>query len=379
MRPYLLLTGATGFIGQYLLRRFLLRDVPIVVVVRGDSTDSARARVDAVVEGFEREEGRSLARPICFTGDITREMLGLDEFAVEWFEGNCGRVLHNAASIRFHAPNGDRTKDPWLSNRDGTRHVLDLCRATGIEEFHHVSTAYVSGKRIRETFYENQLDCGQEFVNDYQASKLEAETAIREASFLKSKTFYRPALVVGDSRNGFTTAPDFGLYYYIQFNVEIMKRLRKPGDDSPITIPFRLRFTGNERRNIVTVDWVADMIVHILTHPEYHNQTYHLTPQRASSSRDIIQALQDYFNYSGIEFIGTKEIPASEQTDIERFFYDFVTTFESYWEDEPVFDRTNTDRVSDGIVTPPIDQACLHRLIDFAVRYCFVPKATEKK
>ncbi|HEY6563529.1 MAG TPA: SDR family oxidoreductase, partial [Pirellulaceae bacterium] len=283
MKPYLLLIGATGFIGQYLLRRLLLRNIPVVVVVRGDSRDSARARVDAIVEKFEREEDREIARPICFTGDITKETLGLDEFAIEWFEGNCGSVLHNAASIRFHAPDGDRTKDPWLSNREGTRHVLDLCKLAGIEEFHHVSTAYVSGKRIHETFYENQLFCGQEFVNDYQASKAEAEKSIRESEFLRTKTFYRPALVVGDSRDGFTTAPDFGLYYYIQFNLEVMKRLRPPGETGTIRVPFRLRFTGNERRNIVTVDWVADMIVHILTHPEYHNQTYHLTPEKASS------------------------------------------------------------------------------------------------
>ncbi|HEY6563072.1 MAG TPA: hypothetical protein VIY86_01125, partial [Pirellulaceae bacterium] len=94
----------------------------------------------------------------------------------------------------------------------------------------------------------------------------------------------------------------------------------------------------------------------------------------ASSSREIIQSLQDYFNYNGIEFIGTREIPLADQTEIERFFYDFVTTFESYWEDEPEFDRANTTRVSDGIPTPPIDAACLHRLIDFAVEHCFTAK-----
>ncbi len=371
MKKYLLLTGSTGFIGQYLLRRLLLRGVPIVSIIRATSQASARERLDPLVARFEAEEGRTLARPICFTGDLNREMLGLDEFAIEWFQENCGAVLHNAASIRFHAPDGDRTKDPWLSNMVGTRNVLELCRATEIRELHHVSTAYVSGDRIREPFFESQLFCGQGFVNDYQASKAEAERSIREAPFLERKTFYRPALVVGDSRDGFTTAPDFGLYYYIQFHVELMKRLRANGESGTIDIPFRLRFTGDERRNIVTVDWVADMIVHILSHPEYHNETYHLTPARACSSREILDALMRYFDYRGIQFIGTQELPRDDQTEIERFFYDFVTTFESYWEDEPAFDRRNTDRVSNGIPTPPIDAACLERLIDFAVKHCF--------
>ncbi len=34
MKNYLLLTGATGFIGQYLLRRFLCHQIPTVVIVR---------------------------------------------------------------------------------------------------------------------------------------------------------------------------------------------------------------------------------------------------------------------------------------------------------------------------------------------------------
>ena len=258
-----------------------------------------------------------------------------------------------------------------MSNLQGTRHVLEVCQSAEITKFHHVSTAYVSGDRIGQVFYENQLFCGQGFINDYQESKAEAEKSIRESEFLASRTFYRPALVVGDSRDGFTTAPDFGLYHYIQFHVELIKRLRAGGNTELLDIPFRLRFTGNENRNIVTVDWVADMIVHILTHPEYHDATYHLTPKKASTSRAILNALMKYFNYQGVEFVGDREIPKEEQSDVERFFYDFVTTFESYWADEPIFDRTNTDRVSDGIETPPIDAACLTRLIHFAAVHCF--------
>lgn len=370
MKKYLLLTGATGFIGQYLLRRLLMRDIPVVVVARESADQSANDRVMSLVRQFEREEGRTLPKPICFTGNITSELLGLDDFALDWFRDNCRSVLHNAASIRFHAPNGDVTKDPWLSNATGTTNVLELCRLAGIEHFHHVSTAYVSGTRT-DVCYEHQLDVGQEFVNDYQHSKVEAEKAIRAADFLNSKTFYRPALVIGDSRTGFTTAPDFGIYHYIQFHSQVTRQLRADGNTGTLNIPFRLRFTGNERRNIVTVDWVADVIVYILTHTKFHNETYHLTPQRPSSSREIIGALSDYYNYTGVEFIGSQQVPLEEQTELERLFYDYVTTFESYWEDEPTFDRTNTDRVAGSIPTPPIDPECLRRIIGFADQHCF--------
>ena len=371
MKNYLLLTGATGFIGQYLLRRLLLRGVPLAVIARNARGRTARERVEQIVAGIEADAGRSLTRPITFTGNIAEDMLGLDENALDWFQQNCGTILHSAASIRFHAPDHDRMQDPWLSNLQGTQHLLEVCRMAEITNFHNVSTAYVSGDRVAQVCYENQLNCGQGFLNDYQQSKAEAEQAIRESEFLTARTFYRPALVVGDSRTGFTTAPDFGLYHYIQFLVEVIKRLRSDGNTGTVDVPLRVRFTGNENRNIVTVDWVADMIVHILTHAEYHNETYHLTPKRASTSREILRAMIKYFDCRGIEFIGGKEIPKDEQTDVERHFYDFATTFEPYWEDEPIFDRRNTDRVADGIETPPVDAACLERLIHFAAVHCF--------
>ena len=224
MKKYLLLTGATGFIGQYLLRRLLLCDIPLAVIARDGKDKTARERVEQMVADLETSEGKSLPRPITFTGNIAEEMLGLDDNALDWFQQNCSAVLHNAASIRFHSPGGDRMQDPWLSNFHGTRYVLELCQAAEITEFHDVSTAYVSGDRIGQVFHEHQLFCGQGFINDYQESKAGAEKAIRESDFLTSRTFYRPALVVGDSRNGYTSSPDFGLYHYIQFHVEWIKR-----------------------------------------------------------------------------------------------------------------------------------------------------------
>ena len=369
MKKYMLLTGATGFIGQYLIRRLLMEDVPLVVIARGNSELTANDRVQAIVRDIGVKEGRELPKPIVFTGDLHAEMLGLDDNALDWFEDNCKSVLHNAASIRFHAPDNDRTKDPWLSNLQGTQSLLDICKFAGIEEFHHVSTAYISGART-DVCLESELDVGQEFINDYQHSKCEAEKLVRAAEFLKSTTIYRPGLVVGDSRDGFTTAPDFGLYHYIQFITQIVNSIREQGATGTVQIPMRLRFAGNETRNLVTIDWVVDVMMHILMNPEYHNETYHLTPSHPTSTKAIMKALADYFDYEGVECIG-KEVPLEEQTEIEKMFYDYAETFEAYWEEEPTFDRRNTDRIAADFPTPPVDAACLRLLIDFAVSNCF--------
>ncbi len=371
MKKYTLLTGATGFIGQYVLERLLVRDVPIVTIARGKDRLTAKERIQELVANLERRVGRSLPQPVCFSGDLTADDLGLDDFSLEWFERNCDQVLHNAASIRFHC-DGDRSKDPWLSNYTGTVNVAELCHQTSIEKFHHISTAYVCGTR-RDTVFENELDCGQAFANDYQEAKFEAEKYLREADFLTAKTFYRPAIVVGDSRDGYTSAPDFGLYHYIEFNWNLAKNLRAlSGGTGPLHLPFRLRMTGDERRNLVTVDWVADAIVHILTNPDLHNETYHLTPEKPATSRDVVEAIIDYFNFEGVTLIGDAEVDVADQTDVERMFYDFASTFEAYWDDEPTYDRTNTNRaLGDVLPTPVVDRECLRLLIDYPVRECY--------
>ena len=84
------------------------------------------------------------------------------------------------------------------------QHVLELCRNAGIRNFHHVSTAYVCGLR-QGRILESELDVGQKMSNDYEQSKLQAEKMVRSADFLDSLTVHRPAIIIGDSTNGYTT------------------------------------------------------------------------------------------------------------------------------------------------------------------------------
>ena len=82
--------------------------------------------------------------------------------------------------------------------------MLELCRDLGIRQFHHVSTAYVCGLRS-DRCREAELDVGQIFGNDYERSKLEAETMVRQAAYLDRPTIFRPAIIVGDSESGYTS------------------------------------------------------------------------------------------------------------------------------------------------------------------------------
>ena len=185
-----------------MVRDLLLEGRRLAVLVRRDRKRPAAERVEGVVRAWETELGRPLPRPAVLEGDLSRPLCGLDARAVAWLGDHCDEVLHNAASLTFRG--ADRACEPWRTNVEGTRQVLDVCRAAGIRHFHHVSTAYVCGLRDG-TVREDELDVGQSFGNDYERSKVEAERLVRSAGHLDTVTVFRPSIIVGDSRTGFTS------------------------------------------------------------------------------------------------------------------------------------------------------------------------------
>ena len=227
---HILLTGATGLVGQYLVRDLLLAGASLAVLIRPQGSASAVGRLEQLLARWDRELGRPLPRPVCIEGDISQPGLGLTQEAREWVSQNCRSLMHNAASLTFFGK--DRAQEPWLSNLTGVNNVLDFCRHNGPRELHHVSTAYVCGRRPGPVL-EEEVDLGQELRNDYEQSKLEAELAVRSADFFDRLTVYRPAIIVGDSRTGFTSTYH-GLYSYLQFAWLVVSYLER-GPDGAFT------------------------------------------------------------------------------------------------------------------------------------------------
>lgn len=230
---------------------------------------------------------------------------GLDERSRRWLAENCRSIVHSAASMNFHASKPDG--EPFHSNMVGTANLLAMCEAAGIRHFHQVSTAYICGLREGRVL-ESELDLGQSMGNDYERSKLAAEKLIRDAPFLESATFYRPASVLGDSETGYTT--NFhGFYSPLQVLYSMAKGLLGLGDagrqiinDVMTRQQFmdRLNLSGQEGKNLVPVDWVAAVLTHILLRPELHDKTYHLTPRH----RTTVQLVRDVFEEVFREYAG---------------------------------------------------------------------------
>ena len=353
---YTLLTGATGLVGRYLIRDLLSRGHRLAILVRSSRKETAGERTEAILQMWEGDSGQPLPRPICLEGDVNHPGLGLKPSDREWVAENCDRIIHNAAVLTFHGK--DRDDDPWRTNVGGTRNTLDACRELGILDLHYVSTGYVCGTR-QGVIREHEFDCGQEFRNDYEHSKFLAEKMVREADFLKQTTVYRPGIITGDSETGYTSTYH-GLHAYLRL-ISVLVGNQKPGPDGRRFTPIRLNMTGDEKRNIVPVDWVSAVLCRLFETPEAHGSTYHLTPTEPITNGQVIEGGYKYFNSYGVEFLGPEANVAGSAGNMDKDFQENTVLYRSYESTDPTFDTTNTDRFTEDLPCPKIDEAMLHR------------------
>jgi thioester reductase-like protein len=349
------LTGATGFLGRYLLRELLAAGRPVLVLARDLPGHSAQERVDEITAFACETHGRSLPRPVVLCGDLALPDVGLDSIDRRLVAQRCRAIVHAAACVALrHADNGE----PWKTNVGGTQRLLEFCESAGIGEFHHVSTAFVCGNRpgpAREDGPSSQPG----FHNDYERSKWEAERRVRSGERLRA-TIYRPSVIVGDSLTGHTSS-----YHAFYRFLELGDRLAQPVGAARRTLALRLPFRGDEPRNLVPVDWVARAIATVVQRPSWHGRTYHLTSPEPVLARSIKEIAEELLGIDGVMLAGAQK-PA-DPSPIEETFFEHLDEYWPYADGDPLFDRRNTEDALPDLPCPTIDRAFLTRLIRFGV------------
>jgi nucleoside-diphosphate-sugar epimerase len=361
MRNYVLLTGATGLLGQYLIRDMLLDGHRIAVLVRPTKKLTPAERIEQTMQMWDEQLGRQLPRPIVIEGDITQDGLGLSAADSLWVKRYCTTMLHCAASLQFQEHNGE----PYRTNVEGTRNVLAFCESHDIHEMHYISTAYVCGNR-HELVMEDDLNVGQEFRNDYEKSKFQAETLVRECSaFPKEKlTVYRPVVITGDSETGYTSTYH-GTYLYMKL-ASVLRDNVEPNEKGEYHLPVRWGLKGDERRNITAVEWNSKVILRIFNTPEAYGKTFHLAPSDPITMKDAIDYASEYYKLTGIEFLGFGHNPDFELNEMERWLWSSISIYGSYDFMDPKFDYTNLTEVAGDIPCPKLDREMAYLLMDYA-------------
>lgn len=357
--PGILLTGATGLLGRYLLRDLLASGHRVGVLVRDGPEGTAADRLEELLAFGSETLGRKLPKPVLLHGDLTMPHLGLGAAEQHWLAREADAVIHSAAQVLYRpTPDGE----PYETNVHGTRRLLELCRSLGVEDFHHLSTAFVCGDR-RGTVFEDELDCGGGSGNAYERSKFAGEQVIRGFHGIRT-TIYRPSVVVGDSRTGYTSTYHH-FYRFLELAVRLSSRPEgASGQTRRQRLPIRLPLTGEETQNLVPVDWVSRVLIELLHRPQGHGRTYHLVAWQPVRLQEITSIIEDLLGIEGIEWVGRGGL--ADPTALEQLVLEQFQDYWSYLQNDLVFDCRNTRLALPDLPPPSFDRELVIRLLRFA-------------
>jgi NAD(P)-dependent dehydrogenase (short-subunit alcohol dehydrogenase family) len=257
-------TGATGFIGRYLVERLLARGERVFVLVRPQSLPKLES-----LRGFW---GARASRVVPVPGNLAEPNLGVSKADLRKLTGKVDHLFHLAAVYDLQAT----AEEQDLANIVGTDHALQFAESVQAGCFHHASSIAAAGL-YRGSFRENMFEEATGLEHAYFRTKHESEALVR-GRCRRPWRVYRPGIVVGHSQTGQIDKVD-GPYYFFK----LIQKLRQ-------SLPPWLPLVGLEGGyiNLVPVDFVAAAMDHLAHLPGQDGQCFHLTDPRQRRVGEVL-------------------------------------------------------------------------------------------
>ncbi len=258
-----LLTGATGFLGAFLLRELLEHtSATIHCLVRATDDHAARARILATAERYRIDLDARVHRIVAVAGDLAQPRLGLDTARFDELAERIDTILHNGALVNHLEPYARMR----AANVHGATEVLRLAATVRVKPVHYVSTVSVPAGAPAA----GSPPMG---VPDYVVTKWVAEQLITAATLRGIPTaIHRPGLITGDSRTGAAGTDDA---WWTMLRAMLVLGLAPD-------------FSAGEIE-MVPVDHVAAAIVRRLGEA---GATYHLVPPHPTPLRALVTEIR---------------------------------------------------------------------------------------
>lgn len=210
------LTGATGFLGAYILSDLLSRSHPAVHVllhVRASNSADALLRVKSTCKAFQKWSESWNDRIECVVGDLEKPNLGLDQHTWKRLAEDIEIIIHNGARVHWVLPYSTLR----AANVRSTLSLIQLCSQGRAKQFGFVSSTSVLDIEHYFNLSEKLTSCGSRGINEsddldgsrkglatgYGQSKWVSEYLVREAGRRGLKgSIIRPGYITGDSGSG---------------------------------------------------------------------------------------------------------------------------------------------------------------------------------
>ncbi|MBZ5509514.1 MAG: amino acid adenylation domain-containing protein, partial [Acidobacteriia bacterium] len=344
------LTGATGFLGAFLLSDLLAEtDANIYCLVRDASIEAGHRRIEERLKSFGLWRAALRDRIVPVLGDLGSPLLGLAGNQFEELAGTIDVIYHNGAIVNFYYPYSFHKAANVLS----TEALLRLASFGRSKSLHFISTLSVALTQAREDTpaiisEKDPLPGAPNLSDGYVQSKWVAEKLVSIAASRGIPVVtYRPGTIMGHSKTGVANLEDFVPSF--------IRGCMQAGCAPDIEV--------HDELHLMPVDFLSRTIVAISRRQEFFGRVFNITTPHGMVGRELVDSLLA-FNPT-LKKVSYQKWTSRIAGDPGNALARHVAAFPERVPDErlvrPQFDSEETLRIAEaaGIDRPKITQQLL--------------------
>jgi thioester reductase-like protein len=365
-----LLTGATGFMGAFLLHELLARtQARVVCLVRAPDSTAGLARITKNLAAYGLESDVLRSRIIAMPGDIARQGFGLSADCYQRLTRTVDTVYHGAAVLNYVYP----YRHLRAANVCGTREALRFACRTRAKAFHYLSSFAVfnspayAGRTVTEA---DPAAHNEGIYLGYSQSKWVAERLVQAAQARGlPAVIYRLPLVSCDSRTGAGPTDD------------VVWRIVKSG------IQMRCMSDLDYPLHLLPVDYAVASIVYLAQRAPSAGEIFHLDTPRPVTLKNLAEWMREFgYPIRIVPYqIWLERLRGASGGDnnalnpllpffLRRWSEQNLTLLELFRRGQPRIDCATTLEIlaAASLVCPPVDSALLGTYFSHFIRSGFL-------
>ncbi|MGD1911198.1 MAG: thioester reductase domain-containing protein [Rivularia sp. (in: cyanobacteria)] len=364
----ILLTGATGFLGAYLLDELLHKTTAdIYCLVRCSNLDTCKERLKTHLEFYTLWhenlcEGHGGAdRIIPVVGDLSKPLFGIPQEQFDELAANIDVIYHNGAFVNAARPYSTLK----AANVLGTQEVLRLASLKQTKPVHFISSiavffssAYAQAEKIIET----DLPELSTLKGGYKQSKAVAEKLVTIAQQRGlPASIYRCSRILGHSKTGI-----------MGNSKDLFCRMLKS------CIQLGKFPEVNMEPNIVPVDYISQAIIYLSQKETYIGKAFHFLNNQQMNWLNLMREIGS-FGYC-LEAVTYDEWLAKLKQNVQKdeiyaSLWLMLSTANKLFPVNNQLDDSYTRQclTNSSIVCPPLDKKLIYTYLNYFIKSGYLP------
>ncbi|HYW19648.1 MAG TPA: amino acid adenylation domain-containing protein [Nodularia sp. (in: cyanobacteria)] len=272
------LTGATGFLGSFLLAELLQQtQADIYCLVRAANPETGKQKIHSCLTTYSLWEESFNSRIVPVMGELSQPLLGLTKEEFTALASQIDIIYHNGAMVNFVYPYSVLKPTNVL----GTQEILRLASQVKIKPVHFVSTTNAispsTGSGVKVVRENDVINPKEVMDTGYAQSKWVAEKLINIARDRGLPiSIYRPGRIVWHSDTGVGNTSDN--------TFRMLKGCIKMG-----SVPQR-----DGMLNLIPVDFVSKAIIHLSRQQTSLGKAFHLINPNPAPFQEVVNWVRSY-------------------------------------------------------------------------------------